>query len=97
MPRSPIRPHHWLLAALLAVALLLIARCGQSPRSVIAPAPDTRSAALATFTVTLASAPETRELDGVVEAVNEATVAAQTSGSVAEILYDVNDVVPPGP
>src|SRR5699024_9595564 len=35
-------------------------------------------------------------LDGVVEAVNQATVSAQTSGRVAEILYDVNDFVPAG-
>lgn len=35
-----------------------------------------------------------RRLDGTVEAVNQATVSAQTSGRVAEILYDVNDFVP---
>jgi len=37
-----------------------------------------------------------RKLDGLVEAVNQGTVAAQTSGRVAEILYDVNDFVPAG-
>jgi RND family efflux transporter MFP subunit len=40
--------------------------------------------------------PSERELDGAVEAVNEATVSAQTSGRVVEILHDVNDVVPAG-
>ena len=36
------------------------------------------------------------ELDGTVEAVNQATVAAQTAGRVTEIFYDVNDFVPAG-
>lgn len=40
--------------------------------------------------------PEERLLDGTVEAVNQGTVAAQTSGRVTEILYDVNDFVPAG-
>lgn len=35
-------------------------------------------------------------LDGVVEAVNQATITAQTSGQVAEIYYDIGDRVPPG-
>lgn len=40
----------------------------------------------------------TREqvLDGVLEAVNQSTVSAQTSGRVQEILVDVNDRVPAG-
>jgi RND family efflux transporter MFP subunit len=41
-------------------------------------------------------APLERFVDGTIEAVNQATVSAQTSGRVAEILYDVNDVVPAG-
>lgn len=40
--------------------------------------------------------PIERVLDGTIEAVNQATVSAQTSGRVAEILYDVNDFVPAG-
>lgn len=40
--------------------------------------------------------PLERRLDGTIEAVNQATVAAQTSGRVSEILYDVNDFVPSG-
>jgi len=40
--------------------------------------------------------PIERRLDGRIEAVNQGTVAAQTSGRVAEILYDVNDFVPAG-
>lgn len=40
--------------------------------------------------------PIERRLDGVIEAVNQGTVAAQTSGRVSAILYDVNDFVPAG-
>jgi RND family efflux transporter MFP subunit len=40
--------------------------------------------------------PLERTVDGTIEAVKQATVSAQTSGRVAEILYDVNDVVPAG-
>jgi len=40
--------------------------------------------------------PLERQLDGTIEAVNQGTVAAQTSGRVVEILYDVNDFVPAG-
>ena len=41
-------------------------------------------------------APRERVWDGTVEAVNRATVSAQTSGRVAEILYDVDDFVEAG-
>ena len=41
-------------------------------------------------------APLERRLDGKIEAVNQGTVAAQTSGRVTEIFYDVNDFVPAG-
>ncbi len=40
--------------------------------------------------------PRERIWDGTVEAVNQGTVSAQTSGRVAEIMYDVNDFVPAG-
>jgi len=40
--------------------------------------------------------PLERELDGTIEAVNQGTVSAQTSGRVTEILFDVNDFVPAG-
>ncbi|MDY0067913.1 MAG: efflux RND transporter periplasmic adaptor subunit [Steroidobacteraceae bacterium] len=42
----------------------------------------------------LETTPLERMLDGVIEAVNQGTVSAQTSGRVAEVLYDVNDFVP---
>ena len=40
--------------------------------------------------------PVERILDGVVEAVNQSTVSAQTAGRVEEIMVDVNDFVPQG-
>jgi RND family efflux transporter MFP subunit len=42
------------------------------------------------------TAPRERIWDGTIEATNQATVSAQTSGRVAEILYDVNDFVEAG-
>jgi RND family efflux transporter MFP subunit len=50
----------------------------------------------ATLTVDYETAPRERVWDGTVEAVNQATVSAQTSGRVAEILYDVDDFVEAG-
>ncbi len=53
-------------------------------------------AALESFVVEPRREPVERALDGVVEATNRGTVAAQTAGRVAELLYDVNDFVPAG-
>src|SRR6185312_10526115 len=82
----------WLLFAGLAGALMLVG-CGRGN------APVTQSTSMKTLS-TLVIQPERieveRKLDGLVEAVNQGTVAAQTSGRVAEILYDVNDFVPAG-
>lgn len=52
--------------------------------------------ALESLTVQSEITPVERRLDGTIEAVNQGTVAAQTSGRVAEVLYDVNDLVPAG-
>lgn len=49
-----------------------------------------------TATVRYETAPRERIWDGTIEATNQATVSAQTSGRVAEILYDVNDFVEAG-
>ena len=58
-----------------------------------------QSGAEAPFPTTIATyeiAPRERIWDGTVEAVNQGTVSAQTSGRVAEILYDLNDFVAEG-
>ena len=49
-----------------------------------------------TATVELDTAPRERVLDGKVEAVNQATMSAQTAGRVAEVFFDVDDYVEPG-
>ena len=40
--------------------------------------------------------PNTLQFNGVVEAINQGTMSAQTEGQVVEILYDVNDAVAEG-
>ena len=49
-----------------------------------------------TARVEIAQAPLERVYDGTVEAVNQATMSAQTSGRIAEVYYDVDDYVEPG-
>jgi len=83
-----------MLAKLVCVALsgVMLAGCGRARPPA---APGARSA-LTTVVVQSERVPIERRLDGVIEAVNQGTVAAQTSGRVAAILYDVNDFVPAG-
>jgi len=50
----------------------------------------------ATATVELDETPRERMLDGTVEAVNQATMSAQTAGRIAEVFFDVDDYVQPG-
>lgn len=52
--------------------------------------------ALQTHAVAPTKAPLERAFDGTIEAVNQGTVSAQTSGRVAQVMYDVNDFVPAG-
>ncbi len=51
---------------------------------------------LATGSAELVTIPREYRLDGVVEAINQSTVSAQTSGQVVEILVDVDDFVEQG-
>ncbi|HVS77248.1 MAG TPA: efflux RND transporter periplasmic adaptor subunit [Steroidobacteraceae bacterium] len=83
----------WRIAAWTAGALL-VAACGCRP----GPAPPGRAAGprLASIMVEPARTPAEWRLDGIVEAVDHATVAAQTSGRVAAVLFDVGDYVPAG-
>jgi RND family efflux transporter MFP subunit len=71
-----------------AMAVLLLAA--------VSGAQAAASAGLATITVGEKATTVERMLDGTVEAVNQATVAAQTAGRVTEINVDVNDYVPAG-
>lgn len=56
-------------------------------------AEETLVAPLQTLKVAYEPAPIERIYDGTVEAVNHATVSAQTAGRIAEVYYDVNDYV----
>lgn len=83
----------WRYAACAAGALLLAA-CSGKPRAeapATAPGPP-----LQAIVVEPVRTPAEWRLDGAVEAVNHATVAAQTSGRVVAIYYDVGDYVPAG-
>ena len=80
-----------LLAGMAGAAVL--GGCGGSGKPA---AHNEAVAVLHSVTVRPEPIPIERRLDGRIEAVNEGTVAAQTSGRVAEILYDVNDFVPAG-
>jgi RND family efflux transporter MFP subunit len=51
---------------------------------------------LPTLVVSREQTPVERRVDGTVEAVNQGTVSAQTSGRVLEVLYDIDDFVPAG-
>ncbi len=62
----------------------------------LAAAPTIAAVPFATVTVDYDVAPRERVLDGRVEAVNQGTVSAQTSGRIAELPFDVNDFVDAG-
>lgn len=79
---------------LLGLLSLFVAGCSE------APAPPAVAAAAepqaATLVVELTRAESETRFDGVVEAVNQATVAAQTGGRVVELPFDVGDYVKQG-
>ena len=78
-----------LVPALLAI---LLSGCGTGT----APEAEVRKPTLATAAATPEQAARERVWDGVIEAVNQATLSAQTSGRVTELPFDVNDYVAAG-
>ena len=76
-----------------AAAAILLLGCEDAQQ---ARAPRASGAALKAVVLEPERTPLERQLDGTIEAVNQGTVAAQTAGRVAAILYDVNDFVPAG-
>ena len=79
---------------LMPLRLLLLCLCG-----LLTAAPLLSAAAELPFpvaTTQLQTLPDEQVLDGVVEAVNQSTVSAQTAGRVETIMVDVNDFVPQG-
>ncbi len=81
------------LLLVLAAALALGACGGEAPAGKAAPA---ASPPLETLVVGRESARRERVWDGVIEAVNQATLSAQTGGRVLELPFDVDDYVPAG-
>ncbi len=79
-----------LSVAVLAVALL--SACSAEPAPPAARAP----VGFETLEVAVEASPRERAWDGVVEAVNQATLSAQTAGRVLELPFDVNDYVEAG-
>lgn len=84
----------------LAARVLLVATAGAAGLAACggqsAPAGAARVPDLATLEVARVTAPRERAWDGVVAAVNKATVSAQTGGRVLELPFDVNDYVKAG-
>ncbi len=89
---SPLRVSRPASISILLLGIALVGGCGGKP-----PVPaSARVSTLASIVVKSVHTPLERSVDGTIEAVNQATVSAQTAGRVTEILYDVNDVVPAG-
>ena len=77
--------------ALFSLALLVSACGEQASSSTAAPLPK-----LETFAVAQAGAGQGQAWDGVVEAVQQADLSAQTAGRITQVLVDVNDPVAAG-
>jgi membrane fusion protein, multidrug efflux system len=83
-------PGWWLIGAALLATLAGCSSGKESEKNAATVAP------LKTQMLALETMPEERVVDGTIEAINQATVSAQTSGRITQINYDVNDFVPAG-
>lgn len=81
-----------LRASCLMLAAVLISACSDAP-----PSPGTEqnavAASLASHLVEVSRVPRETAFDGAVEAINQSTVSAQTTGRVVELPFDVGDYV----
>lgn len=84
----------WAFAGLAAAALA--SACSDSPESPSGANEPGAASGLATVVVQRARVARETSFDGSVEALNQSTVAAQTSGRVVELPYDVGDYVEKG-
>ncbi|NCT69015.1 MAG: efflux RND transporter periplasmic adaptor subunit [Rhodanobacteraceae bacterium] len=82
-----------LLLGPIAATALLLGACGRSHEPA---APAAAAPTLATLVVNAEPARAERIWDGVIEAVNQATLSAQTAGRVLELPFDVDDYVKAG-
>ncbi|MDH3750061.1 MAG: efflux RND transporter periplasmic adaptor subunit [Gammaproteobacteria bacterium] len=90
---SPVVIRHRWRTAPIAIRILSIAL---SAVAIPGNAQDVTTGRLETAAVVREVARLERLYDGTVEAVNQGTVSAQTTGRIAEVLYDVNDYVKAG-
>ena len=74
-----------------AILLLSASACSETPAPIAVKAINTEGLAL--ITIAPGNSAAQREWIGVVEATQQATLSAQTSGSVAKLLVDVGDAV----
>ncbi len=80
----------WIVLSTMTAWLL---GCSSKQATTNTPAPASQ---LKVQVMALEKSPLERVVDGTIEAINQATVSAQTSGRITEIFYDVNDFVPAG-
>lgn len=81
----------WIVCGVLPSMVLFGCSAGDKQGAEAPPATQLKVQVMA-----LEKAPLERVVDGTIEAINQATVSAQTSGRITEIFYDVNDFVPAG-
>ena len=86
--------HTLKLAALLVLVAVFQTGCGESDEGALHKVFD--GTGLATTEVKLARIASETDFDGVIEAVNQAVVSAQTSGRIVEMPFDVGDFVAQG-
>ncbi len=86
-------PQRYALALMGLAVVAVIAGCGRAHQP---PAQHLLAPSVPSVIVQRERMPVERRLDGIIEAVNQGTVAAQTSGRVEAIFYDVDDFVPAG-
>lgn len=90
--QRPMFPAAWCRLAPVLAGALLVAACGRAPApAVAAPAPP-----LAALTLQPEQAHREQVWDGVVEAVDDTTIAAQTNARVLALPHDVGDRVAKG-
>ncbi len=75
------------------IFLLALGACSETPPAGVS---ENKAEGLALIEVQAGGTDNFRAWDGVVESIHQATLSSQTSGRVAELLVDVNDVVTQG-
>jgi len=81
------------LIALLSSTIIFLSACSKDSPS---PAAQKKIPELASIQLSLQTTAQEVQYDGVIEAINQATVSAQTSGRIVEIPVDVGDYVAKG-